>query len=353
MAEEATTDALRDQAALSVRLLASLSNDKNKKLAFSPVSFHAVHSLLAAGASGATRDQIVGFLCPAGVEAHALLASKVPSVVLEMPEETRAQINEWVASKTGGLVKDILSSRLDLERTALRVVVLASVVHFSGHWYEAFSSELTVHGTFYVDAASDRAVRVPFMTGSYDEHQLLKIGVHPGFKRFAMYTSTSLMTATAACWTSWRAPHQPGHAPTRISGGGRVHGGGAHDPKVSGVAQRRGGAAPAGSGVGPAVPRLRRPLTEMMCPPAPPMAVTVTPVVHRTYQCFLNVNEEGTTVAASATVAEIEDGFGISDDPPVDFVADHPFPSSSSWWMSLAWWCSQAKFSTLRCKPAP
>lgn len=71
--------------------------------------------------------------------------------------------------------------------------------------------------------------------------------------------------------------------------------------------------------------------------------MAVTSMVH---QCFLNVKEEG-TVAATATVAEIEDGFGISNDPPVDFVADHPFPSSSSWRMSLAWWCSQAKLSTL------
>jgi serpin B len=54
MAEEATTDAVRDEAALSVRLLASLSMDKN--LAFSPVSFHAVLSLLATGASGAMRE---------------------------------------------------------------------------------------------------------------------------------------------------------------------------------------------------------------------------------------------------------------------------------------------------------
>jgi serpin B len=200
--------AVRDQVALSMRLLRHLgSPDEPANLAFSPLSFHAFLSLLASGASGVAREQIVAFLGPAGAHAHAALASKVASDVLagrgdrvpevrcamgvwvdaalllnsafadaaasefkaaartiafgDNPTAARAEINDWFRSETGGFVENLLGEGSVDGST---VVVLANSLYFNGHWYNPFYPRLTEDGTFHV--SPDAAVRVPFMTES-------------------------------------------------------------------------------------------------------------------------------------------------------------------------------------------
>ncbi|KAF8766229.1 hypothetical protein HU200_007736 [Digitaria exilis] len=71
--------AARDEAAFSVRVLRHIAcrDGSSANRAVSPLSIHAALVLLGAGARGATLDQIVAFLGPAGGPAHAALASHV------------------------------------------------------------------------------------------------------------------------------------------------------------------------------------------------------------------------------------------------------------------------------------
>jgi serpin B len=101
MNTEGMTDAVRDLAALSTRLLLHLGSDK-ANLALSPLSFHSVLVLLAAGATGDTLDQIVSFLGPSGGTAHASLASHVASGILAgergAEPDVRCAVGVWVDS---------------------------------------------------------------------------------------------------------------------------------------------------------------------------------------------------------------------------------------------------------------
>ncbi|KAL6848360.1 hypothetical protein ACP4OV_021654 [Aristida adscensionis] len=254
--DEQLADAASDLAALSMLLLRHLGGHHEseeapelRNMAFSPVSFHAILSLLAAGATGPVRHQIVSFLGPAGAEAHAALAAKVASVVLEthdvvdedededdddddeekpvpppevrcamgiwldsslvlkpafaamaaskykaearaisfktMAAQARAEINEWFENTTGGHFKDLVPAS---SISASTLLVLANALYFRGYWYDNFQPAMTRDGAFHVSSGAGghaHEVTVPFMVGNH-LHERMHVGCHPGFKVLRM-----------------------------------------------------------------------------------------------------------------------------------------------------------------------
>jgi serpin B len=369
MAEQQLADAMRDQAAFTMRLLRGVGLRGDQNVALSPVSFHAVLSLLAAGATGAIRDQIVSFLGPAGAEAHAALMSRfshleegrnrsiqircatgvwVDSTLRlkpafadmaasrfnaeargvpfgSSPEQARSEINEWFEDKTGGRWKELLPEG---SISAATVVVLSNALYFRGYWYDPFDPTLTEDGDFYVSPG--HAVRTPFMVGNY-VHDNMCIACHPGFKVLRMpYVGWHHGRRFSMCiYLPDDSDGLPGLVRALSSDPAallavpkkRVPVGELRIPKFE--VSLRLDASQLLRDLGLHLPFRLNPagqsFSEMLDDSEMPMAVLS--VVHH---CSVSVNERG-TVAAAATEVEILGFCPPPDEVIVDFVADHPF----------------------------
>jgi serpin B len=132
--------AVRDgQTALALRfakLLAPASGNSSSNtgnVAFSPMSIHAAVSLLAAGAHGATLDQLLAFL---GAPSAAGLADFGRHIVHRVPGD-RADSGGprvlfsggiWVDASRGGLSKAFRDAAVQCYKTVARVVSFADKV---------------------------------------------------------------------------------------------------------------------------------------------------------------------------------------------------------------------------------
>ncbi|KAM0877678.1 hypothetical protein ACQ4PT_035352 [Festuca glaucescens] len=367
--------AARDEAAFAMRVLRQLAcggggQASGANIAVSPLSIHAALTLLGAGAKGATLDQIVAFLGPAGGPAHATLASHValrvlsdsagddggpkvrfangvwvdaamrlkagyaavvsehyraqahPASFKHTPEEARAQINQWFESVTAGRIKDLLPRG---SVSSLTLAVLGNALYFKGAWCSKFDPALTLDDTFYLHAGGH--VRAPFMSSGKQQYIVCRSGYkvlrlpyargHQEQRSFSMYIYLpderhglqSLL-------------HKLESSDTKLEGSislmAKVPVGAFKVPKFTISCSTDATELLQVLGLRlPFHPRLAD-FSDMLDSPAPLVVSAVF------LQSFVEVNEEGTEAAAATAVGM---AFGCAAAPVqvVDFVADHPF----------------------------
>ena len=361
---------IANQTRFAFRLASAISSNPEfaaTNAAYSPLSLHFALSLIAGGAGGTTREQLVAVLGSgvSGEEAEGLhaLAEQVVQVVLAdasaaggprvafadgvfvdaslslkpsfkelavgtykadvqsadfqtKPAEAVAQVNSWVEKATAGLIEDVLPQGSVDNST---VLVLANALYFKGSWHEKFDSSKTRDSMFHLLDGS--SVQTPFMSttkkqyiSSLDNLKILKLPYHQGGdkRKFSMYIL--LPEAVDGLWSlAKRLSTEPefieNHIPIE-----KVEVGQFKLPKfkisfgfeASNLLQ----------GLGLQLPfSTEADLTEMVDSPE---NLHISAVQHKS---FVEVNEEGTeAVAATATTI-----MQTSMPRTIDFVADHPF----------------------------
>ncbi|KAK3129237.1 hypothetical protein QOZ80_6BG0474310 [Eleusine coracana subsp. coracana] len=367
--------------AFTLRLAKKLSaTQDNDNVIFSPLSIYAALALVAAGARGdtldeillllgaASRDELVEFtrtvadrvladgsssseegglhitfasgvwhdktvaLKPA-YRAAAVDSYKAMTCSAEFKEEAegaREEINKWVSEATKNLITSILPRGSLNSSTRL---VLANAIYFNGTWSEPFAKKQTRTRCFYrLDGSS---VGAPFMRTGRDQF----VARHDGFKVLKMtyrITTTALGTdddetpRLSMCvflpdsrdglpWLMDTMQSDPAsflrdHLPQR-----RISLIEFLLPKFKLSFSSRVDGVLRDMGIKAAFDVHEADLSDMCEGGASSLAVEK--VFHK---AVLEVNEEG-TVAAAATAFIRRKCRRISNDGPVEFIADHPF----------------------------
>ncbi|CAI9302974.1 unnamed protein product [Lactuca saligna] len=334
---------------------------------FSPLSIHVVLSLVAAGSSGQTLDQLLSFLKTKSMDDVNSLSSQLVSLVFadgspsggprlsfangvwveqtlslkpsfkqvvdtvynaasnQVDFQTKAievanDVNLWAEKQTGGLIKEILPSNAVDSTTKL---IFANAVYFKGSWSEKFDPSKTKDHDFHLIDGSK--VQVPFMTSkkkqfvrSYDGFKVLGLPYLQGEdkRRFSMYfflpdeknglPSLLQKMGSESDFLDRHVPRQKVEIGEFLIPKFKI----SYGFEASEMLKELGLVLPFSGGEG---------LTEMV-ESSMGKNLYVSSIHHKS---FVEVNEEGTEAAAASAAVVMLRSLMTGD--KIDFVADHPF----------------------------
>ncbi|KAK9748343.1 hypothetical protein RND81_02G051000 [Saponaria officinalis] len=351
---------------LSLSHHVSLTESKNSNTVFSPLSLHVVLSMIAAGSSGSTRDELLTFLKSKSSDDLNKLSSELVSMIfadgssaggpklsfangvwvdgslplkpafkeivdglykasskqvdfLNKAQEVASEVNSWAENKTTGLIKELLPPDSVDSTTRL---IFANALYFKGAWTEKFDASETNEDDFHL--LDGTSVKVPYMTSkkkqfvcTFDGFKVLSLPYKQGEdkRQFSMYFLLP-DAKDGLIALSEKVGSTPGflgnHVPDR-----KVEVGDFRVPKFkisfgfeSSKVLKDLGVNSAFSGGG---------LTEMVDSPVA-QNLGVSSIFHKS---FIEVNEEGTEAAAASAAMVTLRGIGFAE--KIDFVADRPF----------------------------
>jgi serpin B len=216
------------------------------------------------------------------------------------------RINGWVKDKTKGKIDQIVD---DLD--SQDVAVLINAIYFKGTWQTTFDASKTQDKPFYLDSGAIKATPLMQQSGEYRYYetpdlQLLQLPYKGNQAMYVFLPKSSLggflPSLTAENWARWKAGLK--------SREGRIE-----LPRFRMEYKRTLNDSLTALGMGIAFDGGKANFSGIAEKPT-----HISQVAHKT---FVEVNEEGTEAAAVTGVTVRVTS--VPDDPPFEFVADHPF----------------------------